>query len=214
MDNSERAKIDGGLVIMFDGPDGIGKTTQLQLAAEALKHQYDVYSTRIHGGTPIGEALRQTSLSNLDRQPATDMFISLAIHSELSVDIRQNNLNGMLTLVDRSPLSIIAYQAYGSGLDKADAYAAVDKDLANFSNSHIVVYAVEQSVFMNRIAAKRAGNANVADYFETKPSEYFERVAEGYQDAAKRYEAKIIDASGTIEEVHSATMSYIGSLLS
>lgn len=199
---------------MFDGPDGIGKTTQLELAADALKDKYEVYSTRIHGGTPIGEALRQISLSALNRQPLTDLYISLAIHAELAEQIKDNNSRGMITLVDRSPLSIIAYQAFGSGLDKEQAYSAVDNEMAGiFEGTKLVVFESTNKAYLDRMLARRTESATSGDYFESKPEDYFDRVTEGYQQAAKRYQAVEINADGTIEEVHAKTMDYIGSLL-
>jgi len=194
-------------MIMFDGPDGVGKTTQIELAARALEAtNYAVYTTRIHGGTPIGEALRKVVLSNLKRHAKTDLFILSGIYNELSEDLRKKRRTGMIILVDRSPLSMIAYQAYGSGLDKARAYQAADEALASFAADLILVYQANSSLFLKRFA-------NPADYFQDKPPEYFERVTAGYADAAQRYNAVTIDASKTADEVHAASMEHIRKLL-
>jgi thymidylate kinase len=53
-----------------------------------------------------------------------------------------------------------------------------------------------------------------SDYFENKPLSYFKQVAKGYNEAAKRYQSVIIDASQSIDEVHIQTMKHIDKLLS
>ncbi len=62
---AQKAKrIEGGLVIIFEGIDGVGKTTQLELARKELeKAGWPVVTTRNMGGTPIGEALREVMMS-------------------------------------------------------------------------------------------------------------------------------------------------------
>lgn len=199
---------------MFDGPDGVGKTTQLNLAADALKQQgYDVFITKTHGGTPIGEALRTVSLSELERTPLTDMYISLAMHSALSEIIEQKREQGAIVLVDRSPLSIVAYQAYGSGLDKDFTLGIVDIDMQLFKPDCIVVYDAPITLTRERMLARNNQNHAKKEYFESKSPDYFERVANGYRAAASHFNAALVDATKTIEAVHKQTMKYIKATL-
>ena len=203
-----------GKIIMFDGPDGIGKTTQLHLVHEALKKKgYEVYVTKTHGGTPIGEALRKVSLSTLERNPLTDMYISLAMHSALADDVEKIRERGTIVLVDRSPLSNVAYQAYGSGLDKDFIIGVIEIDMEQFKPDGIVVYDAPSDVTLRRMADRNKLTKAKSEYFESKSPEYFERVTKGYRAAAAHFHAEIIDATGSIQQVHKRTMKYIKTLL-
>src|SRR6478609_9484651 len=117
-----------GKVIMFDGPDGVGKTTQFELAAEALEKQgHKVYKTHILGGTDIGEALRSVMFSTAERPAMTNMHLALAIYYALAAEVEQKRTQGYTVLIDRSPLSLIAFQVYGDGLDEKAGYDACDE---------------------------------------------------------------------------------------
>lgn len=203
-----------GKLFMFDGPDGVGKTTQLHMAAEALtKKGYEVYLTKTHGGTPIGEALREVSLSDLERTPLTDMYISLAMHSALAELIEEKRERGVIVLVDRSPLSNVAYQAFGSGLDKDFTIGIIDIDMQLFRPDCIIVYDAPTEVTLARMMARNQKNNAKKEYFESKPREYFERVAEGYRVAAAHFNAHIVDATESADQVHKQTMKQLKTLL-
>src|SRR4051794_4239442 len=94
--------IDGGLVIIFEGIDGVGKTTQLNLVREELEAEgWAVYGTRNLGGTPIGEELRKTLLSSLERPETTNVYISAAIQEALVAAINGQREAGKIILLDR-----------------------------------------------------------------------------------------------------------------
>jgi dTMP kinase len=210
MDQQNENQPETGKVIMFDGPNGVGKTTQMDLARTELERRgFTVFKTRVHGGTPIGEALRDASLSNVDRPPLTDLYISLAAHAALVEIVNQQRHNGFVTLIDRSPLSIIAYQVYGSGLDKDQTLTLVDKSMQDFNPDLVILYNAPRSVTKNRLDNSNMPN----DFFEDKPDDYQERIHEGYVFAAERYQAKAIDASVDIATIHRETMRLIDEVI-
>lgn len=191
---------------MFDGPDGVGKTTQIERLSTYLDQEgYNVHTTRAHGGTPMGEALREASLSNLPRTALTDYFISLAIHSELSEDTATRKQNGQIILVDRSPLSIWAYQIYGSGAPVAELAGGIDADVARLNPDLVICYRASLQVLRQHMGGRGAKS----DYFESKPDDYFERVIEGYDFAAKRYGAATINAERSIDDVFADTLAHV-----
>jgi dTMP kinase len=203
-------KTSNGRVIMFDGPEWIGKTTQLGLAADGLRRQgYAVWSTRVSGGTPIGEALRTAMFGDYERPPLTDLHIHLAQQYALEVEINKHRQAGELILVDRSPLSIIAYQVYGGGLDEQTGYQAADILLDMYQPELLITYTAPAA----ELEKRRQQAKHATDYYENKPADYFERVTAGYQAAEKRYKTEVIDASGDIDSVHAATMRVINSVL-
>ena len=188
-----------GRLIMFDGPDGVGKTTQLNLVANALTAEgYEIYLTKTHGGTPIGEALRE---------------VSLAMHAQLSQLIEDKRERGIIVLVDRSPLSNVAYQAYGSGLDIDFSMGIIDIDMQLFKPDCIIVYDAPIAITKGRMMARNLKNKAKKEYFESKSNEYFERVAEGYRAAAAHFGATVIEAVASIDSIHKETMKVVNKCL-
>jgi dTMP kinase len=202
--------IAGGLLIVFEGMDGVGKTTQLQLAEERLRARNMAVTTRRSpGGTPIGEALREVLLQSTDRPPMTDLYIALAIQEALDESIAQARKAGSIILLDRSPLSIAAYQIYGSGIDEALGWKYIDQYMERLHPDLVIVYSCAPEEALKRAQQK----SPTGDYFENMPSSYFASVAKGYEAALTHYPALTIDASQPIAAVHTQTMEHIEKLL-
>lgn len=212
-----------GQIIVFDGPDGIGKSTQLELSAEYLREQgYDVHTTRASGGTPIGEELRKASLSPVPRLPQTDTFISLAMHSELGFDLQKRKKEGQICLVDRSPLAIVAYNVFGSELrDKNFGFKACEKMLQLWSPDLLLVFSASQKILDERRNIRnKSDTAQKRDYFEQKPRSYHLRVQEGYKvGTALAEKQKLagqvvkVDAEGSIKSIQTKVQLYINNLV-
>jgi dTMP kinase len=118
----ETAGKPGGFFISFEGPEGGGKSTQIQRLAAALAEQgYVVWTTREPGGTRVGETIRPTLLGQ--RQTAnlsgwTEALLFTAARAQLvSEVIRPRLQRGELVLCDRFSDSTLAYQGFGRGLD-------------------------------------------------------------------------------------------------
>jgi dTMP kinase len=203
-----------GRIIMIDGPDGVGKTTQLALLAEHLRQRgYNVYSNRINGGTAMGEALRQVYLDpHLPRPPETDLYIILAMHAALASELLQRRQAGEICLVDRSPLSILAYQVYGSGLDKEVGLAATRNSLKLFDADLIICYEAPLDVLRAHREQRHKSTNN--NYFENQLPDYVERVIAGYQEATRLFDGlQTVDTSRSIPDVQTATLKLIEPIL-
>ncbi len=191
-----------GFLIIFDGIDGVGKTTQLNLVHQKLQAAgWPVTVTRNLGGSPIGEALREALLKPIERPPSTDLYVSVAIQEALVPAIAAERRAGKLILMDRGPLSLAAYQIYGSGVDEATGWSYVAKGMAALRPELVITYQCDVRTAVERA---RAHSPNI-DYFESKPFDYFDRVAQGFQTAAERYPVSVIAANQTIEAVQAET---------
>lgn len=204
--------IPGGFITFFEGMDGTGKTTQLERTAEIFKNDgYLVETARAHGGTPIGEALREVSLSDTLRPPLTDLYISLAMHASLAEKVAEWRQTGAVILIDRSPLSMIAYQQYGDHLSPEIVEMAAAQDMSRFAAELCITYVASVEVAMDRAKQKHSGKA---DHFESKAPIYFERVQQGYRAAAELYDCTVIDSTtATIKDVSDLTVSAIRSAI-
>jgi dTMP kinase len=112
-----------GYFITFEGPDGSGKSTQIQGLAEHLRaRRLDVLQTREPGGTAISEEIRNLlhDLRHADMAPRAEILLYSAARAQLVAQIIRPHLDaGGLVLSDRYADSTLAYQGYGHGLDLA-----------------------------------------------------------------------------------------------
>lgn len=193
-------------LIVIDGPDGAGKTTQVQLLAAYLAEQgVSVHATRASGGTPIGEELRKVSLSPHERRPETDVYISLAMHTELGFDLRARIKAGQTVIVDRSPLALIAYNTYGSQLP--DQQFGIDS-----CTQLLKLWQIDHFIFMDasqQLLDARRSKRGHSDYFEMQNSAFHHRVRQGYKaglDLLQRTrglvtQTTIVDAAQSVETI-------------
>lgn len=116
-----------GRLIVFEGAEGAGKTTQIRLLAERLKAADIPYTTvREPGGTPVGDAIRGILL-HADQEiiASTEALLFMASRAELVARGIQPALEaGRNVLVDRFFLSTYAYQIFGRGLPETEIRAA------------------------------------------------------------------------------------------
>lgn len=110
-----------GKFIVFEGPEGGGKTLQAGLLAERLHRAgFDVVSTREPGGTPVGNAIRSVLLGQggYTMLPETEVLLLAAARAQHVRDVIRPALDrGAWVVCDRFVDSTFAYQGGGSGLD-------------------------------------------------------------------------------------------------
>ena len=201
-----------GLIVYFDGPDGVGKTTQLKLAAEQLQAAgHEVFVTRALGGNPISDSLSEAMMSAQPRPPETDLYIALAAQYASLQDIESRRNSGQIVLIDRSPLSIIAYQVFAGGIDSETGYREAAELLGKVQPNLILIYTASPETRLQRREARNQQEGH--NYFEKMPPAYHEETAKGYLEAASRLGATIIDSEAATEVVHETTMQKILALL-
>ena len=112
-----------GHFITFEGPDGSGKSTQIQALAEYLQGLgQSVLLTREPGGTEISEEIRDLlhDLRHHEMHPRAEILLYSAARAQLVGQVIRPGLEaGGTVLCDRYADSTLAYQGYGHGLDLA-----------------------------------------------------------------------------------------------
>ncbi|MBW4526093.1 MAG: dTMP kinase [Phormidium tanganyikae FI6-MK23] len=111
-----------GKLIVFEGIEGCGKTTQLERSRQWLRtiQSADVISTREPGGTQLGASIRQLLLHSDDEpiHDRTELLLYAADRAQhVEHFLRPHLERGALILCDRYTDSTIAYQGYGRGLN-------------------------------------------------------------------------------------------------
>lgn len=109
------------MFITLEGPDGSGKSSQMNPLADFLRQAgYTVLATREPGGTVIGDQIRSTlmDLKNEGMNPRTEILLFLAARAQLIEQVIRPHLEqGGVVLCDRYADSTLAYQGYGGGTD-------------------------------------------------------------------------------------------------
>lgn len=200
-----------GLVIIFEGIDGTGKTTQLELTRKALENAgWPVLTTRNMGGTPIGEALREVMMSQVERPPMTDFYTSLAIQAPLLDVIDKAREEGKIVLMDRGPLSLAAYQIYGRGIPEDFGWQHVAAGMDRIRPEAVILYDMDPEAAL----ARNREHPEKTSYFESKGPDYLRKVADGFRKAAERYPDTVtIDGSQQVDRVQEQTLAAVAKLL-
>lgn len=191
------------MFITLEGGDGVGKSTQARLLAEALRRDgREVLLTREPGGTPGAEALRALLLSpEGDWCGLTEILLHFAARSEhVARAIRPALDAGRIVVCDRFTDSTLAYQGYGAGGDPA-VIAALAGMIA-LRPSLTLVLEVPPEV----AALRRAARGGAGDRYEALGADFHRRVVAGFRAiaAAEPERCRIIPGDGTPESVHAA----------
>ncbi len=201
-----------GKFVVFDGPDGSGKTTQFRRFVTLCEaHGLDVCEVREPGGTAIGEQVRDLLLHYRDDEdgdmaPACEMLLFMASRAQLIAErVRPALEQGCLVLADRFISSTLAYQGAAGGTPIDDIIAVGQVALGNTWPDLVVVFDVDE-----RTAASRLNP--LLDRMEQKGAAYHAKVRRGYHDQAKREPEKhlILDATAEPGVVFERLLTQLG----
>lgn len=199
-----------GLFITFEGADGCGKTTQMNLLKDYLiKNGYDVVLTREPGAKGLGEKIREILL-NYDGDVADrcESFLFLADRAQNIETIVNPALEqGKIVLCDRHTDSTVAYQGYGRGLD-IDEINMLNNIATNWKKPDLTfVFDVDIETSMKRVGSEK-------DRMESAGKEFFNRVRKGYLELAQKepQRIKVIDSTHSIEEVFKDVLNHIANI--
>jgi dTMP kinase len=169
---------DRGTLIVFEGIEGAGKTTQLvrlaaRLAAAGIAHE----SYREPGGTPLGDAIRGVLLDpSREITPRAEALLFMASRAELvERALKPSLLAGRVVLLDRFTLSTYAYQVAGRGLDEREVRAANVTATAGLVPTLTLLLRLPVAV-----GAARARRRGAPDRMESQGDSFHERVADAF----------------------------------
>jgi dTMP kinase len=200
-----------GLFITFEGADGCGKSTQMQLLKQYLQNKgYNIVETREPGGKGLGEKIREILL-NYDGEVSDrcESFLFLADRAQnIDVIVKPAIRDGKIVLCDRHTDSSVAYQGYGRGLDIEEINRLNTLSTGGLKPDLTYVFDVDIETSMTRVGKEK-------DRMESAGDEFFNKVRKGYLEIAKQEpeRVKVINAKNDIETVFQDVLKKIEPLL-
>jgi dTMP kinase len=193
-----------GLFITFEGPEGAGKSTQVELLRAALARREPVV-TREPGGTPLGERVRDLLLhSGVAMTPEAEMLLFMASRAELvSRVIAPALAAGRTVIADRYHDTTLAYQGGGRGVATwwPESFPRPDRTF---------LLDLPAEVGLERL--RRSGRS--ADRLESEDLAFHRAVVRAYRRLAEAEPERWVelDATRSPEELHAAVMAGVSGL--
>jgi dTMP kinase len=209
----ETAGKPGGFFISFEGPEGGGKSTQIdRLAAALAERGYPLWTTREPGGTRVGEMIRPILLGQQQTRmtPWSEALLFTAARAQhVEEVIRPRLARSELVLCDRYTDSTLAYQGYGRGLDldtlrrlQSQATGGLQPDLTMLLNLPV-------ETGLSRIPRP------AQDRLDREAATFHQRVRAGYQDmaAADPRRWREVDAAADPDQVAARILALVSEAL-
>lgn len=188
------------MFISFEGIEGSGKSTQIDLLESSLKELgHNVKKLREPGTTLLGERIREIFLEKTNEtiDPITEAFLLYAARNHLDANILRKHLeNGSVVIADRYADATIAYQCYGKGLSI---------DFIDYLHEQSKLLVPDLTFYMDISAKKSKERISLReiDRMESESLEFFENVRQGYLEIAVKSPDRVVclDAEKSIEEL-------------
>jgi dTMP kinase len=208
-----------GRFITFEGIDGSGKSTQLRLLAGDLRVTgFDVLTTLQPGGTPLGRRLREAFLETEENvHPMAELLLFAADRAQhVNFLIKPALAAGRIVISDRYADATAAYQGAGRGFDEKIINQVIRLATDGLKPDLTLFFDIPIEKAILRTSA-RTDNETIQNKnrMDSETTDFYERVRAAYLKIAaketKRF--KVVDADGSIENVHARVSELVNKFL-
>lgn len=200
------------MFITFEGIDGVGKSTQLDLLEKFLISEgKEVVRTLEPGGTELGQEIRHLLLHRKgDVSPRAEALLYAADRAHhVATKIRPALAAGKVVLSDRYFDSSVAYQGAARELDVEEV-----KQISLWAIDHLIPdLTVLLDLPADQAIARRSSKGTQPDRLESEQLEFFERARSEYLSMAIEPRFLVIDATDSVEQIHQQVLGRVKTLL-
>ena len=188
------------MFITFEGIEGSGKSTQIELLRSSLKEEGNaVEILREPGTTQLGEKIRDIFLEKTNEKvdPITEAFLLYASRKHLDQNFLQEHLkNKSIVIADRYSDATIAYQCFGKGL--SEDFVQYIHEKSDLLSPDLTFY-----LDITAEASKARINDRELDRMESESLDFFNKVRAGYLEIAKLNADRVIvlDAELSVKDL-------------
>jgi len=206
-----------GKFITFEGIDGSGKSTQMRMLADRLANSgIEVITTCEPGGTPLGQALREAFLETKETVAPMAELLSFAADRAQHVEylIKPALAGGKIVISDRYADATFAYQGAGRGFDEDKVNQVIELATGGLKPDLTLFFDITVEEAIARMT-DRDENHTKRNRMDEETGEFYTRVREAYLGIAQREPERfcVIDAMGTIENIHIQVVSILSQTL-
>jgi dTMP kinase len=200
------------MLITFEGIEGSGKTTQIELLSDHLARKgYRVVTTREPGGTHFGEALREVLLRpGMDVDSLSELLVFMAMRAQHVEEVILPALqDGKVVLCDRFVDATYAYQGYAG--NRSRVIETLNRLVTKGIRPNL-------TILMNVTAErglKRKAEASAMDRIEEENISFHQRVKKAYEKLAKEDPKRffVVDGSLKVEAIQEIVRAKVGNVL-
>jgi dTMP kinase len=204
-----------GKFITFEGGEGTGKSTQVDLLGSALRNiDISVVLTREPGGAPGAEEIRNLLVNGAVSRwtPLSEALLNYAArveHLEKTIYPALNQKQWVIS--DRFVDSTMAYQGCGHGVEHSTLNSLSNVVLGEFKPDLTIIFDLDLETGLARARARGEGE----DRYESMGRDFHERLRHGFLDIALRDAERccVIDASMPIDQVASSIRKLVSERL-
>ncbi|MET3700038.1 thymidylate kinase [Bacillus oleivorans] len=187
-----------GLFITFEGPEGAGKTTVLQMLAENLQANYPIVVTREPGGITIAEKIREVILNpaHTEMDPKTEALLYAASRRQHLVEKVIPALDeGKVVLCDRFVDASLVYQGYARGIGINEVLEVNRFAIENLMPDLTIYFDIRPEIGIERIQKHKGREVNRLDL---EKIEFHQKVRDGYQLVSDLFPERIITVNAEL----------------
>jgi dTMP kinase len=196
-----------GVLIAFEGVEGAGKSTQLDLLrCELERRGREVVVTREPGGTPVGERVRAVLLDPaVDLHPRAEALLFAAARAQLVEQVIRPALQrGAVVLCDRYLHSSLAYQGDGRGLGRAAVEEVNRFATGGLPPDLVVLLDLDPAEGLGRRGGRR-------DRIEVEDLGFHRRVRDAFRELAADDPGRfaVVDAAAPVDQVAAGVLAAV-----
>ncbi|MEG1608774.1 MAG: dTMP kinase [Clostridia bacterium] len=199
-----------GKFITFEGCEGVGKSTQIQLLKQYLNDtQQEVVFLREPGGTNISEKIREIILSvdSVGMSSKCEAILYSAARAQLVDEVVRPSLErGQLVACDRFVDSSYAYQGQARGLGFEYVSQLISVACGDVAPDLTIFFDLSP-----KLGFERKGGADKGDRLEVEKLEFHQKVYEGYKIVCEKFSDRVcvVDASSDMQSVHNQVLQIL-----